>query len=441
MLSSPATIRRFTPPTCTLEIKATQSPLSRWTKQETVKNLQFKLSFDDPRVAEEEQITIRGDRRQLEQLYAGVIDYAQNFLQQSFHPPTSIIPSVLDTDRPYLKPQGFVKHQLYLGCLANKNSITKIQLSAVQLFDLVTALEEYNSHIIALPDLNRDRKKRILPVWGGIAAGTILVIGLTSAGIKLARERETSVASSDRAPSTVMPQLEEVKPPQASTKKETPTPKPKPTAPLSSIEKLPPPPRVDIPKPPPDIPDPAKYPLPEVAKRSGLERSNSQQTESTIAIIPELDITPEKTIAETESRTNDSNKNNITSRFSERENDSPTIIKINPEEQIQNSDRLDIALNSSIAPQSSLQQVTDYFQEKWQPPAALIQSLEYRLILNPDGTIARIIPIGKISERYLTLTDIPLQGESFIEPLTEKRSQKIRLLLNPDGSAIAFEEE
>ena len=469
MFWSTPTIRRFTPPTCTLEIKSTQYPLYTWTQRETLKNLRFKLSFDDPRVAEEEQITIQGDRVQLEELSQVVIDYVQNFLRQSFQVNNFISRPCSTAEQLYLQPQGLVSHQLFLGFLANKNSPPQIQLSAVQLFDLVTALEEYNSHIIALPQLNRERQKRILPLWGSVAAGTVLVVGLTSVGVKLSQNQETSVADSNRTPSRVMPQLEEVTPPQVSATKENSTPKPKLTEPLSSTKKLPPPPPVDLPKPAPDIPDPAQYSPSEVAKKPGFVDPNANQTESTIAVAPKLqsksqaDVTPKldsEDVAEETDKimtnkspqySNPAKKTTLQEaprlkqeQSSQRENSSsrePMEIN-NPSLDIQLGDEtnLNIGLNNSLITTSQLQEVNQYFQEKWQPPAELSQSLQYRLILNTDGTIARVVPIGKISETYLERTNIPLKGESFISPLIENQSRIIRLLLTPDGEAIAFSE-
>lgn len=93
-------IRRFTPPTCTLEIWGKNSPLSRWTKQKVIKNLGFQLSFDDPRTPEEEQLTISGDREQLEQIYSLVLNYTEEFLKQSFNPQSlasSVVSNVATT--------------------------------------------------------------------------------------------------------------------------------------------------------------------------------------------------------------------------------------------------------------------------------------------------------------------------------------------------------
>jgi len=83
MYSSTSVLRRYTPPTCTLEIVAKGSPLSRWVGRPVLKRLQFVLSFDDPRVPEEKRVTVRGDQTQLEALREVVQDYVQDFLGQS----------------------------------------------------------------------------------------------------------------------------------------------------------------------------------------------------------------------------------------------------------------------------------------------------------------------------------------------------------------------
>ncbi|MCL1474956.1 DUF4335 domain-containing protein [Argonema antarcticum] len=83
MYSSTSVLRRYTPPTCTLEIVAKGSPLSRWVGRTVLKRLQFVLSFDDPRVPEEKRVSVRGDQTQLEALCEVVQGYVQDFLEQS----------------------------------------------------------------------------------------------------------------------------------------------------------------------------------------------------------------------------------------------------------------------------------------------------------------------------------------------------------------------
>ena len=99
----------------------------------------------------------------------------------------------------------------------------------------------------------------------------------------------------------------------------------------------------------------------------------------------------------------------------------------------------DIAFNSKPRQLSQTAEIKAYFQDKWLPPEDLKQSLEYRLYLNDDGSIKKVIPLGKASRLYLSKTNIPVQGEPFISPVTEENST-IRLLLNPDGRVKTFQE-
>lgn len=83
MYSANTLLRRYTPPTCTLEIAAKGSPLSRWFGRPLLEKLQFSLNFDDPRLPEHKRATIRGDKTQLDALCEVVQIYVQNFLDQS----------------------------------------------------------------------------------------------------------------------------------------------------------------------------------------------------------------------------------------------------------------------------------------------------------------------------------------------------------------------
>jgi hypothetical protein len=415
-------ILRFTPPTCTLEIKANDSPLSRWTNRAVLKNLRFRLSFDDPKIPKEEQIAIQGDRFQLEQLYDAVIDYVGHFLHQSFTGEDIADTSSTASEQPYLQSQGMLAHVLWLGSLANSDA-SKIQLSSVQLFDLVTALEEYHTQIVALPDLNASKSRRLLPIWGSIAAVTLVAIAFTTVGVQLSRQKTSdSVVSSAKPESKTVPELDDLATPQVPQSNRIQL-EPKPQQPLSSREKLPPPPAVDVFKQQPDIPDPAKYPLPEVAARAGVKTPQaSPKVESTVKIPAKTQdgkaasnpvaIAPPQTPA----------------------SQSPVTIPERVEPLESNSDTV---LNSRVD-SDPLLEVSKYFAEKWQPPAELKQSLEYRLLVDGSGKIQKVTPIGKASELYLYRTNIPLKGETFISPLKNKSQITVRLLLNPDGEITTF---
>ncbi|MCC5616042.1 DUF4335 domain-containing protein [Nostoc sp. CHAB 5836] len=199
---SNSVIRRYTPPTCTLEVFAQSSPLSRWMGKTVLKHLSFELRFDDPRLPEEQRVPIRGDREQLEALCDAVTSYVQQFLQQS---PESfwvgfsrIQDSSTALDEPELKsstktlnafntqipranihlePSSYLTHKLFLGSLANHSSGPVIQLSLLQLFDLASALDEYSTDVMALPTLNSTSSTVRFPAWAPIAAVLVLSVG------------------------------------------------------------------------------------------------------------------------------------------------------------------------------------------------------------------------------------------------------------------------
>jgi hypothetical protein len=208
---SNSVMRRYTPPTCTLEVLAQSSPLSRWTGKTVLKQLSFMLRFDDPQSPEENRIQIRGDRDQLEALCDAVTSYVQEFLHQtpenfwvSFSGPqdsskvsdesafTDLQQSPLPVNtktlksfssqipgtKIYLEPNNYLTHNLFLGSLANQTSGNVIRLSLLQLFDLATALDEYAADVMALPTLNPKASIHRWPAWTSVAAVLALGVGL-----------------------------------------------------------------------------------------------------------------------------------------------------------------------------------------------------------------------------------------------------------------------
>lgn len=208
---SNSVIRRYTPPTCTLEVLAQSSPLTRWMGKTVLKQLSFELRFDDPRLPEDRRVPIRGDRDQLEALCDAVTTYVQEFLQQSpesfwvtfsgpqesskvldeseesrdlhpvslsaktLKPLTSQIPGA----EIRLEPNSYLTHNLFLGSLANQASGRVIQLSLLQLFDLASALDEYSADVMVLPTLSSSSSSVSFPTWAPVAAVLVLALGLT----------------------------------------------------------------------------------------------------------------------------------------------------------------------------------------------------------------------------------------------------------------------
>jgi Domain of unknown function (DUF4335) len=230
-------IRRYTPPTCTLEVLAQNSPLSRWTGKSVVKLQNFELRFDDPRLPENDRIEIRGDREQLEALCAVVTNYVQNVLQESpdnfwetfsaqkESSNISDTPSLQESDNslpsktklntpvvPFpdreirLEPNNHLTHKLFLGSLANPTSGSFVKLSTLQLFDLATALDEYSNDIMALPTPQQTRKSvSRLPQWAPVAAVLVLAASMTPLTLQFAERMrqqrsgtQTSAAKQDQ---------------------------------------------------------------------------------------------------------------------------------------------------------------------------------------------------------------------------------------------------
>lgn len=460
-----STIHRFTPPTCTLEIHGNKSPLSHWTNQDLLKNFSFQLRFDDPRAPKANQVTVKGDRQNMEQLQIAVDNYIQKFLHSSFELCND---SSLDSkinhqsykNQPYLQPQGLSKHELFLGKLTHDSKQDRIRLSTVQLFDLVTALEAYKTQIAALPQLKSARFKKVIPLWSSIAAVTIAAVGITT--VVLRSPSPTNVASSSKPKSLEeTDKLNDVIPPQLPETAKKPVPQPKLNESLSSTTRLPPPPAVNSPKPKPNIPDPAEYDLSEVARQSGLNNSATekntanQQIDSEIKISTETkakkeefshdigikqDVSPSRIADLNQSDTTLQLKTNINPNSDQELAPLNNLPVISTEELAISRPSSDVALGNSPSKPSQLQEIKAYFQEKWQPPAELKQSLEYRLFLNPDGSIQRVVPLGKAAKLYLSKTNIPVKGEPFISPISESQKSQIRLLLSPDGRVQAFTE-
>jgi hypothetical protein len=240
-------VRKYTPPTCTLEVRGKESLLSRWAGRTILQDLKFKLSFDDPRQPDEKQVSIWGDRMGLEALSTAVSDYVQNFLQSrdgdlavnGREPITDSLPRTKTNSRaaidlpdtqteatpargsdtaatkvipispifqrqtlnPYLKPKGLVNHELCLGALQTPESGPSIDLSALQLFDLATALDTYGAEMLDMPVLGQKRPS--IPLWGyaaGAAAVIVAGLGLAPAAMRLANTsggNNTVVAVSD----------------------------------------------------------------------------------------------------------------------------------------------------------------------------------------------------------------------------------------------------
>ncbi|MEQ8383388.1 MAG: DUF4335 domain-containing protein [Coleofasciculus sp. A1-SPW-01] len=506
---SSSVLRRYTPPTCTLEIVAKTSPLSRWVGKSVVKDLRFELHFDDPRQPDEKLVTIKGDRTELDVLYEAVSHYVQNFLNTSPQPlswtnltssvqpdnpsefesnipePASPI-SLVTSDQPQdnqesklpstklqplkqwaiplgitLQPKGLVTHELILGQLANEDSGSVVYLSVLQLFDLATALDDYVAEILALPNLNRAGKAKVLPLWTKAAAAVVLAVGVTTAGVRwfnqsqLTQETASLSSASDSAEEVPSNLAQELPTPTPSPLPSPPSPIPTPTVPpsLANAPTVPPPKPVKPPAPstrssspapapqrPPAQPapstpaspstslptQPSRPPAPPPSTTQGSSRPQAQTTPPPLPIFPPLDVTPA-----TPERPESTNRLPvITRRPSPSTDTEPNTLGNN-----------DAATGRLFDTIPQVAQARNYLQQRWQPPEDLTKVLEYQLFIAPDGSIERIIPLGQASQVHIEKTGIPLVGKPFVSPIQGDKNPTIRVVLNPDGQVETFLEE
>lgn len=142
-------LRRYTPPTCTLQIQAKDSPLSRWARRPVFKHLRFELRFDDPRQPEEQRISISGDRADLEALHEAVTTYVQDFLEQSpAQMPLGSAASLVGSIRSHSDADGNGAREASLGQEDTAIAATQPDNEAMEQVEEATPDEK----IISIPD-------------------------------------------------------------------------------------------------------------------------------------------------------------------------------------------------------------------------------------------------------------------------------------------------
>lgn len=441
-----AVLRRYTPPTCTLEIAAAGSALSRWTDRTVLKNLKFHLSFDDPKLSPEQQVTVSGDRTQLEVLCDVVSSYVQNLLASSpdqvlweaplqlgaeFRPPSHFpIESNREQMGMGLQPRGLLSHKLQLGSLATETSGSEVNLTTLQLFDLANALEDYHAEAVSLPTSSRPAWLNLPKGWASIAAVSVLALGATGILAKfvmdvsaptsqLASTSQERKANSELN-SELFPTLSP--PPVEASPSITLQPLPPPPPPGGTTSNSPGLPPVGVTQAPADstqLPAPATAPLP-----------NATTSNQQVTVIPNPD-----TIAAAPSESSvGANSEATPPRLTGVEDEAP-----------QAASRA-LAPSGSVAKNNStafdtipqVAEIRQYFQQSWQPPDGLAETLEYRLLLNADGSLQRIVPLGQASENYIDRTNMPLMGEPFVSATSDGSTPQIRLVLKPTGQVQTF---
>lgn len=261
MLFSNSLIRRYTPPTCTLEIWGRRSWLSLWKTHNPIIDFKFKLLFDDPKILDEQQVILEGDRGELQLLCDRVSSYVQNLLTSSpsnlslisakavipyyvgnstlnVEPqealvngtPEKSLPTelkVIDsksvegsnhsalslTILPSLTPKGLLTHELDCSLLITNQNKSEVLLSISQLFDLANALEEYSLEAESSPNLEKVKPTKKIVIWAITALVALVAVGIPTVGIKWYRSLSQETALDEPSPSSGQSTIKDILPP------------------------------------------------------------------------------------------------------------------------------------------------------------------------------------------------------------------------------------
>ena len=520
----PVIKKRYTPPTCTLEITAQTLALSRWMRQPAVQSLGFSLSFDGVASRNQPPIAIRGDRKQLEALSLTVNDYIEQLLAQGHadlpvvssdpstrgYPPTPESKPLLTApngsgeegateDDLQLRSRTLMSHELVLGSLATDTSGANIPLTVSQLFDLASALDDCAEEMAMLPELAEQPERaqpwlRSTPVWARSAAVVVLLVGVTTATWNLTQSNrlrngdQSTITSLNQQQSTTesgsAPQLSPrplrkspLQSGRPSPSQSSPTQSPAPSPSISASESRPKPPQglTDIaPTAPsdserfpvtPSAPTSPRFPVTPSAPTSPARSQRSRPTSrpSIAAQRPNQSKSPGNSLSQNRPSAKPAEPPAVPQPAPPKK-DSPAAVMNETasqpsldgfadrfgeteETQVQPDDRQQLGRRSNsqptavIAPQKSkleaspqVTEVQQYVAQRWQAPPTLSQNLEYLLVLNPNGTLQQVKPLGAAATQYLKQVPLPGINQPFVSPLRQPSNAQIRLILLPDGT-------
>jgi hypothetical protein len=489
-MSSPLT-RTYTPPTCTLEVTAQPSALSRWSNTPVVKSLQFILNLEGLAKGDREPVALQGDQTQLAELSEAVSSYVQRLvssrhtelpLKASTSPPspeTAERGLFDDADAPpiHLKSRTLLTHELVLGDLATSDSGNSIVLKVSQLYDLATALANCNADLQQLPVAApvAAAAPRRVPAWAKTAAAVALTAGVGTATWQLLNLNQPAFQQASQ-------------PPASSPGK----------APVVGISPPPLPearPRRSIQLPTVALPDRTKQPeivarinpgdrSPEdntnlLSAKSGGTANKSSSSESPVKLdplpaepapispnIPESAIsmaqneaTPSSSAADSTASTG-SQQNSGTTENAKIMNESSQALStaaVRTKQGAQGTGGFSNAPAPVTAPpveappsvtkpnEDERERLSDFTPQIKEARRTIAQSqkatpsrvVEYRLTVNPNGSLAAIEPLGQAAQQYLPNLSLSV-GQPFVSASGQR--SKIRLVVSPDGKVQTFPE-
>ncbi|MDY6804180.1 MAG: DUF4335 domain-containing protein [Cyanobacteriota bacterium] len=396
-----------------------------------------------------------------------------------------------------LKPRDLLTHELFLGTLATETTGPMIPLSVLHLFDLLVALEQFQKDSIAVPYLAAGQEPEPTPEWLKSLILILITAGLTVLGMRLydryilARQAEENNLAGvngtnnpekvlSPSPSPVIPRLPPLPSPTVS-----PSPLALPTPPTSGLPNVKPSP-IDVP-----VLFPSPVPTPSSPNFSFPPPSGGNATRgngTNVVILPQIPppVPPQRPVFPPAALPDTSvpleprppaipppnispppippggyprnrpqmSRNGVkpfidVSRFPlsvPGDIDLPALDDTNvalipknrrdggevAEGEPEDSDR---TLFDSI-PQVA--EVRKHFEQSWEAPEELDKSLQYSLMLNSDGSIRKVIPIGQASVDFYELTNMPVEEEPFVSDIGEGKTATVRLVLRNNGKVQTF---
>jgi hypothetical protein len=440
-----------------------------------LKQVRFQLCLDDPKLNKEDWVTVQGDRHQLEALHEAVSAYVQSLLETSLTrlqpssqpeassaklakvpsaPTLTLMPSLPNPAGIFLHPKGFLNHELNLGSLADSDSTQTVTLTTLQLFDLANALDNYAAEVTVLPDLARSQWIKATPTWIQVAAAALLTVGLTTSLAKVLDQPQpatlTTASTTKQNPTSTDQRAATQLPPSALQRTQPP---------VTSTQKLPPPPPLgsflpDLPGSPPiKTSTPSPQPSPATTPAAGLP--SPQAGEKPAANQPQQDVAALGRASESSSSPVDRialspakapAKVGASRPEPQAEAGSApapsSLAARNSAEAFRSPELTPPASSGSTVyqPAPQVAEARDYFKQRWQPPQGLEQTLEYSLAIAPNGSLESIQPLGEVASQYVGRTGVPALGEPIVSVLNSDRTLKVRLVLSPDGTVQTFQE-
>lgn len=168
--------------------------------------------------------------------------------------------------------------------------------------------------------------------------------------------------------------------------------------------------------------------IPGINSTANIPRPSAQTS------LKDMDISPVPSRA-TQSAKPLTARQKIKTALEGQSNDSPELPSAAPNTQGKPNDSKIALVNT---PQ--LREVKDYFVKHWEPPSGLTQTLQYSIVLDVDGSIQRIEPLGKAARTYVDRSGMPLIGEPFVSANSQGTTPRIRVVLSPDGKVQTFVE-